>query len=105
MSLKTAKPSTKISSVKASARRRSGNNRAYVNFFRIGALELERWRKEKDRELALEKIAAAEQRLAEINQEVRELLKETNAGELTPGETSPAAIPASPARQGFNIKY
>lgn len=106
MSVKTIK-STTASSVKASARRRPGKQWAHVKFFQIGVLELERLRKEKDRQLALEKIAAADQRLAEISREIRELFAEIvdrPATEALSGEPSSAAIPGSPA-QGFNIKY
>lgn len=104
MPAKTTRPAI-ASSLKASARRKSGKNRPYVNFFRIGALELERWRKEQERALALEKIAAAGRRLAEIDQEIGALLKETSRdGSATPEPIS-AQGRAAPAGPGFNIKY
>lgn len=103
MAIKTSRPPKTLSTLKSATHHKGGDGRHYINYFQIGALELERSRREMEREAALKKVAEIDQRLAKINIEINELLQ---AADVMP---QPKITKAAPARivkkKGINIKY
>lgn len=91
-----------MSNLKSSAHRKGNDGRHYVNFFQIGALELEHWRREQEKEAARKRAADIDRRLAEIKAEIDELLRDTGI-EQAAGTGSRSA--GGSDKKGFNIKY
>lgn len=105
MAAKSTRPPKTLATVKSSVRRKENSSHEYANFFRIGTLELERHRREKEREIARQKIATIDERLAQIDQEICSLLKDTSVEKLVLGDAKSTSESEQSARQGFNLKY
>ena len=73
MAIITSPPRT-VSDIKTHSGRVSRGNQVYRDYFQIGALELERWRRTKEREVAYLRIASIDRRFAEIESEKEALL-------------------------------
>lgn len=76
MTIRTRPPRT-ISDIKTHSGRVSREHQTYRDFFQLGALELERWRREREREAASRRIAGIDSRIADIDKEKNALLTET----------------------------
>lgn len=75
MTIRTRPPRT-ISDIKTHSGRVSREHQTYRDFFQLGALELERWRREREREAASRRIAGIDSRIADIDKEKNALLTE-----------------------------
>lgn len=73
MAISTRPPRT-ISDIKTHSGRGSGDHQTYRDYFQVGALELERWRRIREREAASSRIASIDSRIADIDKEKEMLL-------------------------------
>ena len=73
MAIITSPPRT-VTDIKTHSGRVSRDHQVYRDYFQVGALELERWRRTKEREVALSRIASIDTRIAEIDKEKETLL-------------------------------
>ena len=73
MAIITSPPRT-VTDIKTQSGRVSRDHQVYRDYFQVGALELERWRRTKEREVALSRIASIDTRIAEIDKEKETLL-------------------------------
>lgn len=80
MTIRTRPPRT-ISDIKTHSGRVSREHQTYRDFFQLGALELERWRREREREAASRRIAGIDSRIADIDKEKNALLTEAGLTE------------------------
>jgi hypothetical protein len=104
MAISTRPPRT-VSDIKTHSGRVSTNHEAYRDYFQVGALELERWRRTKEREAALSRIASIDNRIAEINQEKEILLaKAADTCELV-NSKSQSELAEQRKSSGLRIKY
>jgi hypothetical protein len=101
MAISTRPPKT-LSDIKTHSGRVSTNHEVYRDYFQVGALELERWRRTKEREAALARIAGIDSRIAEIDQEKEALLAGAAACALSDSQPELAEQRKS---AGFRIKY
>ena len=76
MAIITSPPRT-VSDIKTHSGRSSRDHQVYREYFQVGALELERWRRAREREVASSRINSIDKRIAEIDKEKELLL--TNA--------------------------
>ncbi len=76
MAIITSPPRT-VSDIKTHSGRSSRDHQVYRDYFQVGALELERWRRTREREVASSRINSIDIRIAEIDKEKELLL--TNA--------------------------
>ena len=72
MAIITSPPRT-VSDIKTHSGRSSRDHQVYRDYFQVGALELERWRRAREREVASSRINSIDIRIAEIDKE-KELL-------------------------------
>lgn len=103
MGMRTRPPRT-VSDIKTRSGASKNKHETYRNYFQVGALELERWRREREREAASSRIAEIDKRLTEINHDKKTLLDaaEENASPSARGdETKSGDKKAS----GLRIKY
>ncbi|MGI0117065.1 hypothetical protein [Zooshikella sp. RANM57] len=103
MVIKTSRPPKTLSNLKSATHHKGCDGRHYINYFQVGALELERWRREMEREAALKKVAEIDQRLAKINVEINELLEAVDV--VPQSKVAKAATTRTAKKKGFNIKY
>jgi hypothetical protein len=68
------RPPRSVSSIKTHSGRVSGTHEAHRDYFQVGALELERSRRVKERDAANNRIATINARIAEIDSEKAKLL-------------------------------
>ncbi|MDP3008703.1 MAG: hypothetical protein Q8N30_06500 [Methylococcales bacterium] len=73
MAVSTRPPRT-LSDIKTHSGRVSSDHQVYRDYFQVGALELERLRRSKEREAASSRIATIDSRMAEIDMEKESLL-------------------------------
>ena len=103
MTIKTRPPRT-ISDIKTHSGRIKREHLIYRDFFQVGTLELERWRREREREAAARRIESIDNRIIDIVREKRTLL--TNAGVFDDESGGyPKAEPAKKISRGLLIKY
>jgi cytochrome c-type biogenesis protein CcmH/NrfG len=98
----STRPLRTLSDIKTHSGRASNNHEVYRDYFQVGALELERWRRTKEREAASSRIASIDSRLAEIDQEKESLLAGAAACALNDSQPKLAEQRKS---SGFRIKY
>jgi hypothetical protein len=103
MAIKTRPPRT-ISDIKTHSGRVNREHLVYRDFFQIGALELERWRREREREAATRRIDGIDSRIADINREKRTLLMDAGAFDEET-ESSPKKESAKKIQRGLRIRY
>lgn len=80
-----------------------GRSTPYMAYMQITCLEMEKARKGRDRESALQRLTLLDARLLQIEVEKCALL-EDRARRDAAGE-SVAAAPTAPARRGFSVRY
>jgi len=74
MAVKSSKPQRGLADIKTVAGRSSDRNkRSYANYFKMGALELERWRRAQERKAAADRVAEVDRRLRDIDGEMQAL--------------------------------
>jgi hypothetical protein len=78
MAIITIPPRT-VSDIKTHSGRVSRDHQVYRDYFQVGALELERWRRAKEQEVAAARIVNIEARIAEIDKEKALLLARAEA--------------------------
>tara|TARA_B110000114_G_scaffold65426_1_gene69473 strand:- start:247 stop:543 length:297 start_codon:yes stop_codon:yes gene_type:complete len=93
------RPPRSVSSIKTHSGRVSGTHEAHRDYFQVGALELERSRRVKERDAANNRIATINARIAEIDSEKAKLL--ASAAAVHDG----IADSAQQEPSGLRIKY
>ena len=74
MTAKSSRPQRTLADIKTVAGKSSDRNkRSYANYFQMGALELERWRRAQERKAAAERVAEIDRRLHDIDGEMQAL--------------------------------
>jgi hypothetical protein len=105
MAISTRPPRT-LSDIKTNSGRVSREHQVYRDYFQVGALELERLRRTKEREAASLRIAIIDNRVAEIDKEKEALL--TGAAEISATTDSNGKKIESTEKKkssGLRIKY
>jgi hypothetical protein len=104
MAIITRPPRT-VTDIKTNSGRSSRDHQIYRDYFQVGALELERWRRTLERNVAASRIASIDSRIADIDKEKEKLLTgaEANSAELyNIDKPEPAENKKS---SGLRIKY
>ena len=98
-------PRRTVSDIKTHSGRGSRDHEVYRDYFQVGALELERWRRAKEREVASLRVASIDSRIAEIDKE-KELLLANAAGAcaMTNNKGGSSSV-VSQQSSGHKIKY
>lgn len=101
----STRPRRTVSDIKTHSGRANGNRQeVYRDYFQVGALELERWRRAKEREAAAARIAGIDNRIAEINAEKETLLAGAAAACAIDSDSNTASTEKKkPA--GLRIRY
>ena len=104
MAIITSPPRT-VSDIKTHSGRVSRDHQIYRDYFQVGALELERWRRTKEREVASARITSIDTRIAEIDKEKELLLASaTVACDVIYNKGKPGAT-ENKKPSGLRIKY
>jgi len=98
------RPPRSVSDIKTHSGMAKNKHETYRNYFQVGALELERWRREREREAASTRINHIDSRIAEIDKEKNHLLAEA-AENATPTPGGEAAKPAESKPSRLRIRY
>lgn len=70
----STRPPRSLADIKTHSGRVSRDHQTYRDYFQVGALELERWRRNKEREVATIRVANINARIADIDKEKESLL-------------------------------
>ena len=97
-----SRPPRSVSDIKTHSGSAKNKHETYRNYFQVGALELERWRREREREAASSRIADIDNRIADIDKE-KKLLLEDAAGVQSEKMDKPESVEKKPS--GLKIKY
>jgi len=73
------RPPRSVSDIKTHSGRASRDHQIYRDYFQVGALELERWRRTLERNVAASRIASIDSRITDIDKEKEELLADAAA--------------------------
>ncbi len=73
------RPSRTVTDIKTHSGRSSRDHQIYRNYFEVGALELERWRRTLERNVASSRITSIDSRIAVIDKEKEALLADAAA--------------------------
>jgi hypothetical protein len=98
------RPPRSVSDIKTHSGKAKNKHETYRNYFQVGALELERWRREREREAASTRINQIDSRIAEINKEKNHLLSEA-AENASPVPGKETAKPAENKPSRLKIRY
>jgi len=101
MAIRT-RPPRSVSDIKTHSGRSKNNHETYRNYFQVGALELERWRREREREAASLRIADIDSRIADIDNEKKKLLDDADVAQ---GKNAATAELVEKKSSGLKIKY
>ena len=104
MAISTRPPRT-LSDIKTHSGRAGSNLEVYRDYFQVGALELERWRRTKERDAAAARIASIDSRIAEIEHEKEVLLTGAAAACGTMESNNQPKIAEKRKSSGLRIKY
>jgi hypothetical protein len=104
MAIITSPPRT-VSDIKTHSGRVSRDHEVYRDYFQVGALELERWRRTREREVALSRIAMIDKRIAEIDKEKELLLASATAACEMVYNKSKSESTGNKKSSGLRIKY
>ncbi len=104
MAISTRPPRT-ISDIKTHSGRGSGDHPIYRDYFQVGALELERWRRTREREAASSRIAGIDSRIADIDKEKEVLLAGAAAACATIDNNGNSKPTEKKKPSGLRIKY
>lgn len=105
MGLITRPPRT-VTDIKTHSGKSSRDHQIYRNYFQVGALELERWRRTLERNVASSRIASIDCRITDIDKEKNELLASAALAckaIYNKGESEEPAENKKPS--GLRIKY
>ncbi len=97
-----SRPPRSVSDIKTHSGRAKNKYEVYRNYFQVGALELERWRREREREAASSRIAGIDSRIADIDKEKKILL---DAADEVQSEQMGKPEPVEKKPSGLKIKY
>lgn len=103
MAIRTRPPRT-ISDIKTHSGRVNREHQTYRDFFQVGALELERWRRQREREAALRRVADINNRIADIDKEKNNLLADAGVVGNTRSDRNKPEY-AEKKSSGLRIKY
>jgi hypothetical protein len=95
------RPPRSVSSIKTHSGRGSGTHEAHRDYFKVGALELERSRRVKERDAANNRIAIINARISEIDSEKTALLAAASAASACDDKSDSTKKEPS----GLRIKY
>jgi hypothetical protein len=99
------RPLRTISDIKTHSGRASSDHQIYRYYFQVGALELERWRRTVERNVAISRIASIDSRITDIDKEKDALLAgaaASSAAIYNNGKSEPTENNKS---SGLRIKY
>ncbi|MBS1205223.1 MAG: hypothetical protein H6R25_2122 [Proteobacteria bacterium] len=100
------RPLRTLSDIKTHSGRVSGDHQTYRDYFQIGALELERWRRTREREAASLRIACIDERIGDINKEKAALLADAAAmSSVIEGNGKSETTEKKKKSPGLRIKY
>lgn len=102
MAIRT-RPPRSVSDIKTISGRSKNKHETYRNYFQVGALELERWRREREREAAALRIAYIDNRIADIDKEKEILLADAESEATKVNPNKPDDIEQK--FTGLKIKY
>lgn len=104
MAIITRPPRT-VSDIKTHSGRASRNHEVYRDYFQVGALELERWRRTLERNVAASRIASIDSRITDIDKEKEELLAGAAATCETVYSNGKSEATENKKSSGLRIKY
>lgn len=104
MAISTRPPRT-LSDIKTHSGRVSSDHQVYRDYFQVGALELERWRRTKEREAASLRIASIDSRIEDIDKEKEALLAGATATCALIDSNSKLELAEKRKSSGLRIKY
>jgi hypothetical protein len=104
MAIITRPPRTK-SDIKTHSGRASRDHQIYRDYFQVGALELERWRRTLERDVAASRIANIDSRITDIDREKEELLSGAAAACATIYNNGKPEPTENKKSSGLRIKY
>jgi predicted nuclease with RNAse H fold len=100
------RPPRSVSDIKTHSGRASRDHQIYRDYFQVGALELERWRRTLERNVAASRIASIDSRITDIDKEKEELLTSAAAVCATIyNKGKPEEPTESKKPSGLRIKY
>jgi len=97
-----SRPPRSVSDIKTHSGSTKNNHETYRNYFQVGALELERWRREREREAAALRIAEIDNRISDIDYEKKKLLDEADVAQ---GKSATTEEIVEKKSSGLKIKY
>ena len=97
-----SRPPRSVSDIKTHSGSTKNNHETYRNYFQVGALELERWRREREREAAALRIAEIDNRISDIDYEKKKLLDEADVAQ---GKSVTTEEIVEKKSSGLKIKY
>ncbi|UOA09606.1 MULTISPECIES: hypothetical protein [Methylobacter] len=100
------RPPRSVSDIKTHSGRASRDHQIYRDYFQVGALELERWRRTLERNVAASRIASIDSRITDIDKEKEELLADAATACATiynKGKSEESTESKKPS--GLRIKY
>lgn len=105
MAISTRPPRTVADIKTHSGRVSRDHQQVYRDYFQVGALELERWRRTREREAASSRIASIDSRIADIDKE-KEVLLTCAAAACATADSDSKQEPAEKKKSsGLRIKY
>ncbi len=100
------RPPRSVSDIKTHSGRASRDHQIYRDYFQVGALELERWRRTLERNVAASRIASIDSRITDIDKEKEELLADAAAACATIyNKDKSEELTESKKPSGLRIKY
>lgn len=101
----STRPLRTLSDIKTHSGRGGKEHETYRDYFQVGALELERLRRKRERDAASSRIASIDSRIADIDKEKEMLL--TGAAEACAADESNGKPSSSGKKKpsGLRIKY
>lgn len=103
MTARTRPPKT-LSDIRTHSGRVKSDNHSYRDYFQAGALELEKWRREREKEASLRRLAIINERINQINVEKSLLLSAAAAEDARKSDAKSSTI-GKPSSPGVRIKY
>lgn len=104
MAIITRPPRT-VSDIKTHSGRASRDHQIYRDYFHVGALELERWRRTLERNVASSRIASIDSRITDIDKEKEALLAGAAAACETVYSKGKPEATENKKSSGLRIKY
>jgi len=104
MAIITRPPRT-ISDIKTHSGRASRDHQIYRDYFQVGALELERWRRTLERNVAASRIACIDSRITDIDKEKEALLTGASASFAAVYSNDKSEPAENKRSSGLRIKY